>query len=244
MQSMMRVRALALVGAVALTGAAAGCSKHGHPRPGEGHGHGGGKPTLIPTTDLAPTAENPTDGTSAGYSVKGKGDSTTVTLYVSGFAAELAGTTYGAHVHTGPCVAGDGAAAGPHFHNGTPPSKTTEVWLDVTVGEDGTGTSTATVPFAIPAGAAQSIVIHEKPTAADGTAGGRFACIPFKAIGAPAATTTTAAPGETTTTMAMPATTTTMAMPATTTTMAMPATTTTMAMPMGDDHGGGGAHDH
>jgi Cu-Zn family superoxide dismutase len=239
MQRSKRVRALTLVGAVALAGAAAGCSKHGHPRPGDGPGHGHGKPTptLIPTTDLAPTAANPTDGTSAGYTVKAKGDSTTVTLYVTGFAAELAGTTFGAHVHKGTCVAGDGAAAGPHYANGTPPSKTTEVWLDITVGADGKATSTATVPFSIPAGAAQAIVIHEKATAADGTAGGRFACIPFQAIGGPAATTTTtSAPGETTTTMAMPATTTTMAMPATTTTTAAPATTTTMDMNHGD-HG-------
>ena len=89
-----------------------------------------------------------------------------------------AGRRFGAHVHTGPCVPADGPAAGPHFAHGAPPSPVTEIWLDVIVDTDGSGSAAAVVPFAVPAGAARSIVVHERPTAPDGTAGGRLACLP------------------------------------------------------------------
>src|SRR4051812_9389153 len=43
--------------------------------------------------------------------------STTVTLKVQGIDHDVAGTTYGAHVHTGACAVGNGSAAGPHFNH-------------------------------------------------------------------------------------------------------------------------------
>ena len=51
------------------------------------------------------------------------------------------------------------------------------MWLDFTIGVDGSGRSKALVPFEIPDGAAQSIVIHALPTDPNGVAGARLACI-------------------------------------------------------------------
>jgi Cu/Zn superoxide dismutase len=130
-----------------------------------------------PLTDLAPDHDDPTDGASGAAFVIAGRERTVVTLSIHGIDAED-GTTFGAHVHTGPCVPADGAAAGPHFAHGTPPSPATEIWLDVTVDTDGHAAAAAVVPFAVPAGGARSIVVHEKPTAPDGTAGGRLACLP------------------------------------------------------------------
>jgi Cu/Zn superoxide dismutase len=94
---------------------------------------------------------------------------------------------YGVHLHQGTCVAGDSVAAGPHYNvtwddlekkiMGDINNKT-EVWLDLDVDSDGDARSTATVSF-IPGGP-RSIVLHALPTAADGTAGARLACMPFK----------------------------------------------------------------
>jgi Copper/zinc superoxide dismutase (SODC) len=92
---------------------------------------------------------------------------------------------YGVHLHQGTCVAGDPVAAGPHYNvtwNSTTKvsdlvSSKTEVWLDLNVDSDGDARSTATVSF-IPEGT-RSIVLHALPTAADGTAGARLACLPF-----------------------------------------------------------------
>lgn len=132
-------------------------------------------------TDLQLTTANPTDGAAARVLVLERDGYTGVMLLVGGLDLAAAGTTLGAHVHTGPCVENDGTAAGPHFNiTGQPPtvvSPETEVWLDFTVGPDGSGRSKALVPFEIPAGAAQSIVIHALPTDQNGVAGARLACI-------------------------------------------------------------------
>jgi Cu/Zn superoxide dismutase len=138
------------------------------------------RPTALvasPLTDLRPDADDPTDGaTGAAFALAGK-QSTVVSLSVHGIDAE-AGRTFGAHVHTGPCVAGEGTAAGPHYAHDTPPSPDTEIWLDLTVDRSGSAMASAVVPFVVPPGAAHSIVVHERPTAPDGTAGGRLACLP------------------------------------------------------------------
>lgn len=92
--------------------------------------------------------------------------------------------TYGAHLHVGPCVAGDGAAAGPHSNqsvvDGVVPQvvdATTEVWLDFTVRPNGSARSVAVVPF-VPTSGTRSIVIHAMPTDPAGAAGARLACLP------------------------------------------------------------------
>jgi Cu/Zn superoxide dismutase len=93
---------------------------------------------------------------------------------------------YGVHLHQGTCAAGDFNLAGPHYNVTWDPiklaitgdiNKTTEVWLDLDVDSDGDARSTATVSF-IPEGK-RSIVLHALPTATDGTAGPRLACLPF-----------------------------------------------------------------
>lgn len=87
----------------------------------------------------------------------------------------------GAHVHAGPCVAGDGAAAGPHYNStgGAVVGPSTEVWLDFTVRPDGTALAVALVPFVVPPGA-RSIVIHAMARMPNGMAGARLACLPLQ----------------------------------------------------------------
>jgi Cu/Zn superoxide dismutase len=129
-------------------------------------------------SDLAPASANATDGASARVYAVSDGSSTFFVLFLTGLDPAAAGTTYGAHVHVGPCVAGNGAAAGPHYNIGGPPSPDTEVWLDFTVRPGGLGFAFARVPFVIPAGAAQSVVVHAEPTQPSGAAGARIACLP------------------------------------------------------------------
>ncbi|MFI5694168.1 superoxide dismutase family protein [Kribbella sp. NPDC051586] len=112
------------------------------------------------------------------------GARTSVRLKVTGIE-HAAGRTFGAHLHTGPCVAGDGAAAGPHYNTdaieGRKPARADrerEVWLDFTVSPSGAGTASTVVPFA-PKPGNRSIVIHQEATDSHGTAGARLACIPL-----------------------------------------------------------------
>jgi len=133
-------------------------------------------------SDLAPSAENATDGAHASLWVLASGGSTTFWLLVTGLDPASAGTTFGVHVHVGPCVAGNGAAAGPHYNTGGTATPETEVWLDFTVLPGGFGYAVAHVPFEIVPGTAQSIVIHAEPTqeggSTPGAAGSRQACLP------------------------------------------------------------------
>ncbi|WP_165949108.1 superoxide dismutase family protein [Kribbella turkmenica] len=114
-----------------------------------------------------------------------RGESTSAILRVRGIERSAAGRSFGAHLHSGPCVAGDGAAAGPHYNTDTvagkvPPrvNRSTEVWLDFTVGPSGAANAMAVVPFT-PLPGNRSIVIHEKPTDHHGAAGARLACLPL-----------------------------------------------------------------
>lgn len=130
-------------------------------------------------SDLQPLAANPTDGASARFKVvpDGLGGSRAV-LIVTGLKGST-GTTLGAHVHVGKCVAGNGAAASVHYNTGGPASPTTEVWLDFTIRPGGVGVSQASVPFTVTS-ATRSVVIHELATSPTGTAGGRMACLPVQ----------------------------------------------------------------
>jgi Cu/Zn superoxide dismutase len=107
-------------------------------------------------------------------------DESAFVLRVRGIDRDAAGTTYGAHLHSGACVPGDGAAAGPHYNSATPPviDADHEVWLDFTATAGGTGRATAVVPF-VPVHGARSVVIHEAATDhGTGGAGARLACMP------------------------------------------------------------------
>ncbi len=136
-----------------------------------------------PLRDLS-SAPNPTDGAHGRLVAVAPGDGTTYLVFVvTGLDPEAAGSTLGAHVHVGPCVAGNGAAAGPHYNTGAggPPSPENEVWLDFTILPGGVAYAYAVAPFEIAPGDAQSVVIHALPTE-DGTglAGARLACLPVK----------------------------------------------------------------
>jgi Cu/Zn superoxide dismutase len=135
-------------------------------------------------SDLQPASASPLDGARARLVFVQHGGRSTFVLVVSGVGALGVGNTYGAHLHTGACVAGNGPAAGPHYNQSTvqgvvPPvvNEQTEVWLDVTVGADGDGVAVAKVPF-VPAPGNRAIVLHADHTDDHGTAGARLACLP------------------------------------------------------------------
>ncbi len=133
-----------------------------------------------PLTDVSSLAD-PTDGAWAVASATVGNGQTVVVFNVKDMDRNQAGRQFGAHVHVGPCVNGDGLAAGGHYKvAGAEPSAETEVWLDFTVTRGGTGHATAIVPFEIAPGAAHSIMVHRDPTSPTGAAGPRLACIPLE----------------------------------------------------------------
>lgn len=135
-------------------------------------------------SDFQPATANATDGAEGELFAIDNGHSTTFVLLLWGLDPAAAGETFGTHIHVGPCVAGNGAAAGPHYNTAGQAVITpdTEVWLDFTVLPGGVAFSRTTVPFVIGEGAARSMVVHALPTEAHGptpgNAGGRMACLP------------------------------------------------------------------
>jgi len=134
-----------------------------------------------PLVDLSAATADPFGGASAHVVMASTANGTLFHLRVKGIDLAVAGTQYGAHLHIGPCVEGNGAAALGHYNVSTaiPPvvNDQTEVWLDFTVTEDGTGASDTTVPF-LPAPGERAVVIHAEPTSPTGTAGARLVCLP------------------------------------------------------------------
>ncbi|MDQ4068053.1 MAG: superoxide dismutase family protein [Actinomycetota bacterium] len=133
-----------------------------------------------PLRDLAGNAD-PTDGAVAHFVAFTSRGTTRAMLFVTGLAPGAVGRTLGAHVHVGPCVAGQPTAAGPHYNTEGPTGpgdRAHEIWLDFTVLPGGIGIADTTVPFVIPAGAAGSVVVHRDHTAPGGAAGPRMACLP------------------------------------------------------------------
>lgn len=138
-----------------------------------------------PLTDLKPAAAGPFDGASAAVQIVSSGGASHTVLRVRGVEG-ADGQTFGAHLHVGPCVAGNGAAAGPHYNSDVLAGaekprvgEETEVWLDVTI-DDGSGTATASVPF-VPVPGDHSVVIHALETNHEtGLAGDRLACLPVE----------------------------------------------------------------
>lgn len=137
-----------------------------------------------PLTDLAPSSSDVTDGASALLYAVPVAGSTYFFFLLTGLDPAAAGDSYGAHVHVGPCVPGNGAAAGPHYLAGGTPSPETEVWLDFVVRPGGFAYVVTSVPFTIEPGDAQSVVIHAEPTQegppTPGAAGARLACLPVE----------------------------------------------------------------
>lgn len=139
--------------------------------------------TAGPLSDLTPAATSPFDGARARVQMVESAGGSHAVLTVKGINPTAEGQTFGAHLHDGPCIAGDGAAAGPHYNahahgqSQVPVvNDRTEVWLDFTV-EDGAGTGTASVPF-VPEPGSRSVVVHQLPTNPEtGGAGPRLACL-------------------------------------------------------------------
>ena len=136
-----------------------------------------------PLQDLSATSAL-FDGARAKVLLQTSSDSSRVVLAVKGIDPTLAGNRYGAHLHIGPCVAGNAAAAMGHYNVSTADpvviSAQTEVWLDFTVDTDGEGRAVARVPF-VPVAAARSVVVHALQTApVTGIAGPRLACLPVE----------------------------------------------------------------
>ena len=128
--------------------------------------------------DYAYGTPNPFAGASAVVHVveTGQGKSH-VTLRVRGVDAP-AGQTFGAHVHQFPCGNVGGAAGGHYQHAGAVGTlEEREVWLDVTVNKHGDAITHATRPWSVDQSTPRSVIIHAAPTAPDGTAGARLACI-------------------------------------------------------------------
>ena len=186
----------AAVAAVATTLLLAPTAAYAHPK--DGHGLSGERSTSRSRLafdrssgslrDLDQEVTSALDGASASVRLIGL-RSSFLYLQVEDVDTSAAGKRFGAHLHTGPCVAGDSAAAGGHYNVQTlagvvPPeiSEKTEIWLDFDVKSDGEGRSSTTVPF-VPTAGERSIVIHAQPTmdsgAGVGTAGARIACLPL-----------------------------------------------------------------
>ncbi|MEO6510360.1 MAG: hypothetical protein ABIO16_05155 [Nocardioides sp.] len=132
--------------------------------------------------DLSAATPDPFGDATAHLVMTPTGRGTTFHLRIHGIDPAVLGESYGAHLHVGPCVEGNGAAAGPHYNvtAANPPvvvSDQTEVWLDFTVVGDGTGAGDATVPF-VPVPGERAVVVHAEGTAPNGTAGARLVCLP------------------------------------------------------------------
>jgi superoxide dismutase, Cu-Zn family len=137
--------------------------------------------------DLRPTTTEPLDGATASATMVGLGGVSHFTLRVKGIDESADGRTFGAHLHMGPCVAGDYAGLTGLGHYNTdilaavqPPaiSQQTEVWLDFKVNPGGEARVKVAVPF-VPEPGTRSIVVHADPTNSVGKAGDRLACLPL-----------------------------------------------------------------
>ena len=72
--------------------------------------------------DFAPAAAGPFDGASAKLTWSATTPTPGVSSWCTGVDPSVAGRTFGAHLHVGPCVAGNGAGRWPHYnHSTTPP---------------------------------------------------------------------------------------------------------------------------
>jgi len=135
--------------------------------------------------DLQLATDEALDGASARLTMANHQGSSTFVLNLKGIDVtgpdSAAGHAFGAHLHLGPCVSGNGAAALAHYNTDVlarvvPPTidETTEVWLDFTVAADGTGHAVAHVPF-VPTPGERAVVIHRDATNDLGVAGPRLA---------------------------------------------------------------------
>ncbi len=140
-----------------------------------------------PLQDLTvdPSVPNPFRSAHATVAMAWVDGASSYVLQIRGASRSTAGASYGAHLHSGPCLAGDPDAAGLHYNlsreRGEDPvvvSDQTEVWLDFVLRGSGTARSAASVPF-VPTRGDRSVVVHAEPTDDTGAAGPRLACLPI-----------------------------------------------------------------
>ena len=108
--------------------------------------------------------------------------STKVTLDASNFPPSAHGRTFGAHVHVDRCGPKPTDAGAHYQHSSKGSLKDRELWLDFTVDKNGRARVTAERPWAVKAGAANSVVVHSKATnQSTGKAGDPILCttVPF-----------------------------------------------------------------
>jgi Cu/Zn superoxide dismutase len=137
-------------------------------------------------TDLSPTTDDVFDGAKASAVMIGMEGSSFFKLQITRIDDNAEGNEYPAHLHKGPCVAGQGASALGHYNAqeeaGLPApwlvNTQTEVHLDFTVNSDGSARATANVPF-IPFPKKRSIVIHTDARPAAGSSPAHLACLPL-----------------------------------------------------------------
>jgi hypothetical protein len=150
-------------------------------------------------TDLATTASGPFDSAEAKITIAERTKKTTFRVRIKGIDPSIAGTTLGAHLHTGPCIEGSGASAGLHYNQDvvvggkTFPvagveagpdtaevSPNTEVWFDLVPDQDGVASDETSVSFRpVDPDGVMSVVVHQQRTDATGAAGPRQACFPL-----------------------------------------------------------------
>lgn len=142
-------------------------------------------------TDLSSPDNSSTDkgfdGARATAYMMGINEESTFRLNVRGLPESATGKEYPAHLHEGPCVAGDGAAALGHYNTQKEAGLSspwaindqTEVHLDFKVNSVGNARITVTVPF-IPKAGNRSIVIHSDEPPPSGSSPVRLACVPLE----------------------------------------------------------------
>jgi len=142
-----------------------------------------------PAPTEQPNVDKIFDSARAKITINKETDSlTTFTIRVTGIDVTGLdrGQTFGSHLHTGPCMEGNGPTAGPHYNHDAASSassprigRETEVWFDLVPDEDGMAYAETTVPFVPVDNGEMSIVVHQSPTnPTTGTAGARQACFP------------------------------------------------------------------
>ncbi|GAA2364862.1 superoxide dismutase family protein [Nonomuraea africana] len=174
----MRLPALLLaLLAAAPTAVACAPSVAGGPTPNGVRISGGGEfaasgAVIVYDRKLAP------EGAQASATVESVAGQTRSSLVAEGL---LPNRSYGVHLHVNPCGAKPDDA-GPHYqHAHSHADATNEVWLDLKTDATGAGTSSARHAWTLHGERLpRSLVIHAEPTAPDGTAGSRVACLTLR----------------------------------------------------------------
>jgi Cu-Zn family superoxide dismutase len=115
---------------------------------------------------------NPTAGGSARVRSVAAGSRTVVLLQVGGLQPDRA---YGAHVHVGACSVNK--AGGHYQHVPGVVTRDNEVWLDFTTDGSGRAVAHAVTGWAFRPDGANAVVVHDRQTHDDGTAGAKLGCL-------------------------------------------------------------------